>query len=265
MQKLYLVKLGGSVITDIRRPNVARTAVIGRLMQEVKSAQGKNRVILGHGAGSFGHVVAAKFRVTEGMKAPSSRKGAALTQFSASRLHAIVMNGALRAGMPALSFSPSTGVIARNGRIISWDITPIRKALECGFLPIGYGDVVLDSAQGFSVASTEEIIRHLAGKLKTHMIIVGTDVDGVFTSDPKSDPDAELVRKVGRRNIGEVLKMVGGSKKVDVTGGMKGKLIHLYNISKSTGAVCQIVNASRKGDIRAALSGKRLGTLIDAN
>ena len=94
---------------------------------------------------------------------------------------------------------------------------------------------------------------------------MGTDVDGVFTSDPKSDPDADLVRSVGRKNMGEVLKMVGGSKKVDVTGGMKSKLMHLYNISRETGAVCQIVNANKKGALRAALSGKTLGTLIDAN
>ena len=159
MNGLYLVKLGGSVITDINHPNIARVTVIDRLMGEVKRAQGNNKIILGHGAGSFGHVVAHKFRVTEGLKDGRSRRGAALTQFSAAELHAIVMKRALKAGLPALSFSPSTGVIARKGRIMSWDIAPISSALRSGFLPIGYGDVVLDDAQGVSVASTEEIIR----------------------------------------------------------------------------------------------------------
>ena len=91
MQRLYLVKLGGSVITDIKRPNVARISVIDRLMKEVKRAQGKNKIMLGHGAGSFGHVVAHKFKVNEGLKNQGSMRGAAITQLSASELHAIVM------------------------------------------------------------------------------------------------------------------------------------------------------------------------------
>ncbi len=264
MKKLYLVKLGGSVITDIDHPNIARLTVIDRLMGEVKRAQRKNEIILGHGAGSFGHVVAHRFSIVEGLRNSSSRRGAAMTQFSASELHAIVMKRALKAGIPALSFSPSTGVIARKRKIVSWDVTPIRKVLDYGFIPIGYGDLVIDEAQGVSVASTEEIIRHLATKLKPDRIIVGTDVDGIFTADPKSDSSASLIKRINSSNIKAVLKMVGGSKKIDVTGGMKGKLEHLYNIAKETGTVCQIVNASRKGVLYKALSGKNLGTTISA-
>ena len=147
---------------------------------------------------------------------------------------------------------------------MSWDLAPIRKALEYGFLPIGYGDVVIDEAQGVSVASTEEMIRYLAIKLKPSRIIVGTDVDGIFTADPKNDRNAELVRKVGPHNIGEALTMVGGSKKVDVTGGMSSKLEQLYGISKETGAVCQIVNAAKKGELYDALIGSDIGTTIMA-
>ncbi len=54
MKRLYLVKLGGSVRTDIKHPNIARTIVIDRLMSEVKRALKTNDIILGHGAGSFG-------------------------------------------------------------------------------------------------------------------------------------------------------------------------------------------------------------------
>lgn len=264
MSKLYLVKLGGSVITDINKPNAARLATIDRLMEEIKRGQGNNRIILGHGAGSFGHVVAHRFKVNDGIKGKGGRKGAVLTQFSASALHSIVMDRAIRAGVYALSFSPSTGVISKNKRIISWDVSPIRKVLEYGFLPIGYGDLVIDSGQGFSVASTEEIMRYLAMRLRPDKIIVGTDVDGVFTADPKSDRSAKLISRINSSNIGEVLDMVGGSKKIDVTGGMRGKLEHLYRISRQTSIPCQIVNADRKGALYAALKGKKIGTEITA-
>lgn len=265
MRQLCLVKLGGSVITDIARPDSARIPTIDRLMGEVRRSQKGRDIILGHGAGSFGHVVAHKFRVNDGITGAGGRRGAALTQFSASQLHAIVMERALRAGMPALSFSASTGAIARSKRIASWDISPIRKALEYGFLPIGYGDVVIDSVQGFSVASTEEIMRYLAVRLKPSRIIVGTDVAGVFTADPKRDRDAELIPRIGRKNIAEALKRVGGSGKVDVTGGMRSKLDHLYQISRETGAICQIVDANRKGALASAIAGGSAGTIIDAS
>jgi isopentenyl phosphate kinase len=238
--------------------------VIDRLMEEVKGAWGANRIILGHGSGSFAHLPAHKFRVNDGLRNKNSVKGAAITQFSASELHAIVMGRALKAGMPALSFSPSSGVIARRGRVISWDIAPIKKALDYGFLPIGYGDVVIDDAHGVSVASTEEILGYLARKLNPHRIIVGTDVDGIFTSDPKIDKAAKLIRRVDSENIREVLKTVGGSRKVDVTGGMKSKLEHVYNMSRETGTICQIMNANREGELYRSLTGNESGTIIDA-
>lgn len=264
MGPLYLIKLGGSVITDISRQNTARTDVINRLFYEIRSASGECRVVLGHGAGSFGHVIAHKFKVNEGINGSFGRRSAVETQFSASELHSIVMTRAVMEGIDALSFSPSTGVIAREGKIVSWDTSPISKALEFGFIPIVYGDLVIDSARGFSVASTEEVIRYLSTKLSPQKIIVGTDVDGVFTADPKSDKSAKLIPKITKDNISKVLDSVGGSSKVDVTGGMKSKLEYLFDISKSAGIPCQIINASTPGVLQKALEGEKVGTEISA-
>jgi isopentenyl phosphate kinase len=64
LSELVLLKLGGSVITDKTRPFTARLDVIERLAAEIKNAltdRGDDlRLIIGHGAGSFGHEAAAK-------------------------------------------------------------------------------------------------------------------------------------------------------------------------------------------------------------
>ena len=60
-----LLKLGGSVITDKTQPFTARTDVIERLAREIKNALDERgddlQLIIGHGAGSFGHPLAEKY------------------------------------------------------------------------------------------------------------------------------------------------------------------------------------------------------------
>ncbi len=265
MKKLYIVKLGGSVITQTSVPGRSRPATISRLFDELRDNLNGKQVILGHGAGSFAHVPAKKFRVSEGLVNKESSRGAAITQYSASQLHQIVMRKALDAGLCPVSFSPSASATANAGRITTWDINPLRLAIKNGFLPITHGDVVMDKAQGVSVASTEEVFRYLAARFRPYCIITATDVDGIFTSDPKTDDAAELIPEVNSDNISEMLKLAKGSQKTDVTGGMRGKLEHLYLIARQTGTHCLILNANEKGRLGMALSGRKVrGTLIRA-
>lgn len=265
MARLYLVKIGGSVITNIKKKDTARINAIDRLLNEVKTSMNKGEIVLGHGLGSFAHIPAHKFHVSKGLAGMKSKMGVVITQDSVKQLHKIVMERAIKAGLDAFSFSPSTGCVARDRKIASWDLYPIKLALGYGFVPLTHGDVIIDSKQGVSIASTEEVFSYLALKLKPYKIVIGTDVDGVFEEDPRLNPNAELIRDVNKNNLHEVLLGVGGSTKIDVTGGMKTKIQHLYDISKKTGAVCQIVNANVPGRIKDALTGRNtIGTVIDA-
>ncbi|MDE1856513.1 MAG: isopentenyl phosphate kinase family protein [Candidatus Micrarchaeota archaeon] len=265
--KLYLVKIGGSVITDIKRPNTARRTEIRRLSTEIKKALASGKkVIIGHGGGSFPHTVAHKYMVHKGFVNGDSRMGASLTQHSAASLNSIVMEQLLEDGIQAVSFPPSAGAVAKDCRIVDWNMNPIKQALKDGFVPVTYGDVVLDRKQGVCIASTEEVFRYLAYKLRPYKIVIGTDVDGLFTADPKIDRQASMIREIGPRNIAYALNFASKSRKVDVTGGMKTKLVDVYKISKRTGAICQIVNARVPGRIEKALEDLRvLGTVINAH
>jgi isopentenyl phosphate kinase len=61
---LLLLKLGGSLITDKLKVAHARLAVLERLAGEIGRARAsmpQTSMVLGHGSGSFGHVVAARY------------------------------------------------------------------------------------------------------------------------------------------------------------------------------------------------------------
>ncbi len=171
----------------------------------------------------------------------------------------------LEHGVPVFSFMPSANAYAHNGKIVSWNIEPIKKALENGFVPLVGGDILMDGAKGVHIASTEEIFAYLAPQLKPDKVIVAGDIDGIFDSDPKLNPNAQLIRHIDSMNIDNALKGAGPSLKIDVTGGARTKLEFLYNISKSYGSICYAINGNVPGRLQDALKGiDVIGTEIKA-
>ena len=100
-----LVKWGGSLITDKKRPGTARPRVIERLATELAdlATRRPGGVVLGHGSGSFGHVAASEHGVAEGVSDPRRLAGIGHTQDQAARLHRLVMAALLEADVAAFS------------------------------------------------------------------------------------------------------------------------------------------------------------------
>jgi isopentenyl phosphate kinase len=258
MNDLYFIKLGGSVITDTEKPKTPKREEIARLLNEILSAQAENSftVVIGHGSGSFGHSVAKQYRVQEGLCHGESKKGAAETRQVARELNSILIETGLHYGMPLMAFSPSSFAVAKGRRLVQGTSKHIDHAISQGFIPVVYGDVVTDLDQGVSIASTEEAFRFLTQEIKPTKIVLGTDVDGVFDSDPTKNPGARLIKEVNGKNIETVLSGAAGAHKIDVTGGMKTKLSILYEMVKATGATGYILNASKPGTVKKVLAGK---------
>jgi isopentenyl phosphate kinase len=157
----------------------------------------------------------------------------------------------------AFPFSPSSFGLAENARIKEGIVSHLVVALEMGFIPVVYGDVAIDSKMGVSILSTEEVFKFVAERMKPSKVFIATDVDGVYDKDPKEFKDAKLIKVVDRNNIDDVLINTGSSaKRIDVTGGMKGKLSNLYEICKKTGATGYIFNAKKELAIKDMLLGR---------
>lgn len=262
---LYFVKLGGSVITDTSKPDTAKVEEIDRLAKEIKLGIGSNKLLLGHGSGSFGHVAVHKYGLEKGLSGQESIYGAALAHKTVHELNNIVINILTQNGISAIKFPPSAGGITRNGKISSWNAANIATALNYGLVPVVFGDLFIDSAKGVYAASTEQVFEYLATKIKPDVVIVAGDIDGVFDMDPKINKNAKLIPHIDGSNIKQALKGTGGSLKIDVTGGMRTKLMFLYKIAKRYGAKCMIINATVPGRLQKALQGEEVvGTVIEA-
>lgn len=253
-----MLKIGGSIITDIRVPKKAKVSAIRGVLMQIKNAKKKKNfdLIIGHGSGSFAHITAKKYRVHEGLINKNSRKGAAITHMVAHELNTILVNEAHKIGLDAFPFHPSSFGFWEGERAKSGIVEHMEEALKNGFIPVAYGDVVMNARKGVSIASTEDVFEFIAERLKPQKIILATDVDGVYDKDPKRHEDARLVKLIDSRNIKKVLGGAGGSTKVDVTGGMRTKLELLYRIAKRMHGEGAIVNGLRKGYVEKLLLGK---------
>ena len=247
------------MITDKRRRFEPRLRTIRRLARELAAAERK--VVLVHGGGSFGHPLAKRYGIAEGYSSERQLMGFSLTHRAMERLNAHVVEALQRAGLPAEAIQPSACALVRDGRIERMELGPLRASLELGILPVLYGDVVPDLSKGMSVLSGDRIAVHLAMELGSPRVIMGTDVDGVYRTDPKTKRK-ELVRKITRANWGEISGHLGAALGEDVTWGMAGKVDELMLLVES-GAEAEIINAAKRGILKRALLGERgLGTLI---
>ena len=269
--ELLLVKLGGSIITFKDKPFSEDLKTIRRLAREIHEARREKdfRLIVGHGGGSYPHIPAKIYRTAEGIINEKSYEGIAKVQDAASRLNRIIVREFIEAGENAVSFHLSSSSISENGEIKQIFLEPIKKLLDFNMLPVPYGDVCFDLKKGCSILSTEMILSYFSRyftkaneKYKVSRIIFCTDVEGVYTRDPKKDPLAKLIPKVTPKTFEKIKKYVGGSLNIDVTGGMIHKVKSALELAK-LGIDSLIIDGRKPGLLRRALLGEKgLGTII---
>jgi isopentenyl phosphate kinase len=260
--KPTVLKLGGSVITDKNKPATANIKAIEQLADEISKANIES-LILVHGGGSFGHPVAKKYKLTEGYTSPSQVVGFSETHRAMTQLNGLVMDALIGHDVNAVVVQPSSCVVTKAGRIQSMELKPIKRMLKMGIVPVLYGDAVLDSEKGFSILSGDQLVSSLAINFDASRIILGGDVDGLYTADPKSNSSAELISRVTLEELKSKKHEIEGSKATDVTGGMLGKMSELIPaIEHSIPAL--VVNASKPLRVYKALKQKFvIGTIIE--
>ncbi len=260
--KPIILKLGGSVITDKDGELAAKTEDINRIAEEIKRSNTESLIIV-HGGGSFGHPTAKKYGIKEGMKTPEQKLGYAETHHVMTVLNGLIMDALVWHEIPSLSITPSSCVLTDNGRISHFDETVLQKCLEMGFVPVLYGDAVLDNKLGFTVLSGDQLVAYLAVKLKAEKIVIGVDTDGLYEADPKVDKTAKPYLKLNLEQLKKVQAKIGKAQTIDVTGGMAGKIAELIPAVEA-GIPMQIINATRNLRVQRGLTGERIeGTIIE--
>jgi len=257
------------LITDKTRPYTVRPDKLSALAGELNLALLRNpglRLVLGHGSGSFGH-----FAVKEHMTQPYSPEGAGIgywrgfaeVWYRASQLNRHVIEALHEAQVPAISIPASALVGTLDGNITHWDLTSIRAALSSGLVPVIYGDVVFDTANGGKVLSTETLMFYLAHHITPRRILLAGLEAAVWADFPER---TQRVEKVTRGTYDAISGKVGGSHGADVTGGMKSKVEEMLRlVQEFPRMTVQIFSGEASGNLEKVLLGEHLGTLITSD
>lgn len=260
--KPTILKIGGSVITDKSKELDAKTHVINRLAEEIQQANVQNLIVV-HGGGSFGHPTAQKYNIKEGLKEENQKIGFAETHHIMTVLNGLFMDALIWHNIPAVSITPSSCIITEDGRIQHFDEVPLKTLLKTGFIPVLYGDTVLDSNLGFTILSGDQLVSAIATRLNAERIIVGVDVDGLYNDDPKVEKSAQMFTHLTLEELKKLPNKISKPTSCDVTGGMFGKITELLPAIEH-GISATIVNATKPNYIYKVLMGEKVeGTLIE--
>lgn len=207
-----------------------------------------------HGAGSFGHVVAKKYALQNGKVSDDQIKGVSQVTWDVRELDLMVIKAISDEGMDAVSIVPGSSAKLNDGELRSLDVSKFNDFFALGMTPVTYGDVVLDSARGFGICSGDQLIARLAEEFRPEKVIFVTDVDGVFTCDPRIDKDAKLIKEIDGDTLGTLPRSEWCD---DVTGSIFSKIEYMISIASMTKEV-MIINGNVPGRLKAALTGEDL-------
>lgn len=263
-KKVTLIKLGGSIITNKEIPMTLRQGVLKRLVREIALAKEKSPdelFIIGHGQGSFAHVPATKYKTMDGFINDESVLGMAIVQDSAASLNRLVVHEFLKNEVPAVSFYASNTISTNKRQAQSFCNDVLWQYLEKGLLPVTCGDVLVDSSQGCTIWSTEQILAFFANYLddnglEVKRIVHVTEVAGFL------DQEKNLVEKIDKKSWPELKKMLTSTKGFDVTGGMGLKVEESLALADK-GIKSVILSGMKDDNLFAALTDQKfIGTEI---
>ncbi len=252
---IYVLKIGGSVITEKREERRARKEEIRRISEEIAlalTARAGKKLILVHGAGSYGHPQARVYLESR------DAKDALITHESVKGLNKMVILSLMECGVNAMSIHPLSAVVSKRLEIKYKLKEQIDMTLKMGIIPVLHGDVILDEKEGFRILSGDQLVVYAAKEFKARKVGVGTDMDGVVNDN------GGVIRKI---TPAEVEKMsIGGSAHVDVTGGMKEKVFLLAKLASESSIPSILFNASKESNVYKFLVEETLfGTVISSS
>lgn len=249
---MILIKLGGSVITDksqYRSFNKERTA---RLCAEI-ARSGEETVVV-HGAGSFGHVLAKEYEIQDGLRDRDQVPPAAQVHHDAMELGLLVTAELMAAGIPAYSVAPGSCFVMEGGRLVVGDDEALRRMMDVGIMPVTFGDVVMDRDRGFGIVSGDQLMEVMADICEPERVVFVSDIDGLYDSNPKTNPDARLIEEVTEGTLGSISSE---GDVADVTGGVRNKMETMLRMC-APGRDCVLVNGTVPGRLLSLLRGEEV-------
>lgn len=137
----------------------------------------------------------------------------------------------------------------------------VSTLLELGVVPIfNENDTVSTAEIGTAFGDNDRMSAMVASKIDAELLIILTDIEGLYTADPKKDESAGLLSEVESLSD-EILSYAGEAGSTYATGGMKTKLL-AAKIAAVAGCGTIIASGYEPDALLRLLDGEDLGTYI---
>lgn len=139
----------------------------------------------------------------------------------------------------------------------------IELLLQQGVVPvINENDTI--ATDEIRLGDNDTLSAHIAGLIGADLLILMTDLDGLYDADPRTNPDANFVSVVDGTEIPEKIWQSAGGSKTDLgTGGMLTK-IRAADIARRMGTIVKIVNGAQPDCLLQIADGASFGTTFIA-
>ena len=137
----------------------------------------------------------------------------------------------------------------------------LRAMIDMGAIPVvNENDAV--TVDEIKIGDNDQLSATVATLVDADALIILSDIDGLYTANPATHPEARLIDEVTEITP-EIERLAGGAGTSMGTGGMMTK-IEAAKVAMNAGVTMVIAPGGHEHVIRDVLAGKRIGTLFPA-
>lgn len=251
--KRVVIKIGSRVLTDI--DGALDFEVIGHICTDIASLQKRNIQVV---VVSSGAIAAGKSEL--GMTGrpktiPQKQAAAAIGQ---TKLMQAYQTAFEPFGVKAAQVLLTSEDLANRKRFLNARAT-LNTLLEFGIIPIiNENDTVVVDEIKFG--DNDNLSALVTNVTEAHLLLILTDIEGLYDADPRNKPDAKLISLVSAVTR-EIERMAGSSASTVGTGGMATKVAAAKKVAQN-GAPTIMVAGKNQGIIESAMRGNLVGTMF---
>lgn len=267
MGERIVIKLGGGLLTEKSELRTPRLDIMKSCILEIQEIMKRGYdVILVHGAGSYGHMLAKEFRIAEGYLEHFSHEfegcRSQVEAVQQIRKDMLELNQYIFDECTALDISamtiPTHRWASNTGPQFCGDLDLFSTA-PSGIVTICYGDVVdCEGSKQFGILSGDDLVYRIASEVDgvRRVVFALGGVDGVLEQPPEVGKEQLLIPLMNPAR--EYTSMHNSA--IDVTGGIGLKVQRSFELARN-GIEVIFVNGEVRGRIiDAALNEPVIGT-----
>lgn len=141
-------------------------------------------------------------------------------------------------------------------------INTLDEILKMNIIPIinENDTVAIDELEGNNFGDNDMLSAIVAGLTHSDRLIILTDIDGLYDSNPRVNANAKMIHIVDSINS-DIMDMAAGSGSNRGTGGMITKL-QAADYATKRGVVCHVINGSNPDNLYEIFDGNNIGTMF---